>query len=158
MTRWRGFVIQSLSFSLLQALDFPTISLSSLHLWASNVTVIQNIEDVRKQKTAVSCHIARCCCQGAALYGCEGSVCVVGEQDWTMTSGVGVDCTCLRAGRGTGAPCAVALGKEVNRVTAEPRCCLGYWQVGTWGLLQDRNRLPEGWLPPPPASLGGREG
>lgn len=65
---------------------------------------------------------------------------------------------CLWTGRGTGAPCAVAVGEEVNWARAEPRRCLGYWQVGTWGLLQDRNTLPEAWLPPPPACLRGKEG
>lgn len=51
--------------------------------------------------------------------------------------------------------------RQVRRLT-EPwpsqRRCLGYWQVGTRGLLQDRNTMPEALLPPPPACLQGREG
>lgn len=90
------------------------------------------------------------------------SVFVVQERIWgegEVVLGVGgIECACLWAGRGTGASCAVAVGEEVNWATAEPRCCLGYWQVGTWGLLQDRNTLPEAWLPPLPACLGGKEG
>lgn len=53
------------------------------------MTVIQNIYDVSEQKTAVSCHIARCCCQGAALYGCECGVCGLGAGLEEVQWGVG---------------------------------------------------------------------
>lgn len=99
-------------------------------------------------------------CQGAALYGCECGVCGLGAG--LRGGGVcvgGFDRALLWTGRGDRSPpCAVAAGEEVNWAPAEPRRCLGYWQVGTWGLLQDRNTLPEAWLPPQPACLRGREG
>lgn len=121
-------------------------------------TIIQRDQDINKETSAVSCHPALL--QGSGFSRCEGIVCVCvcgfGLNSKRRKRVVNGGCVCLWTCRRTGAFCESAVGDEVNWATAEPRLCLGYWQVGTWGLLQESNTLPEAWLPPPPACLRGK--
>lgn len=151
MTRWRDLCHWATELSLLQAVDFSPISASTVLPLSFHRD--RHPQHLRCQQMANCRQLPYCflllpgCCPLQQYVRLQ-------EMEWVERPG---DCAHFCAGRGTGAPCVIAASKEVNGVTAEPGRCLGYWQVGTRGLLQDRNTLPEGWLPPPPASLRGRE-